>query len=117
MSNYETLVQILDQVRKEAPAQYGSYYPLDTDVEKLNQARAKALVHLYLKVKFGLLDFVGREQYVTDGIDDGGIDAYYVDTEAKKYTLYNRSSERMLPTSSRRRSSCRISSRWTSAGF
>ncbi len=87
MSNYGTLVRILDQIRKEAPAEYKSYYPLETDIEKINQARAKALIHLYLKVKFGLLDFGQREQYVTDGIDDGGIDAYYIDAEAKKIYL------------------------------
>ncbi len=87
MSNYETLVRILDQIRKEAPAEYKSYYPLESDVEKLNQARAKALIHLYLKVKFGLLDFKQREQYVTDSTDDGGIDAYYIDEDAKRIYL------------------------------
>ena len=86
MSNYDTLVRILDQIRKEAPAEYKSYYPLETDVEKLNQARAKALIHLYLKVKFGLLDFKQREQYVTDSTNDGGIDAYYVDEDGR--TIY-----------------------------
>lgn len=87
MSNYETLVRILDQIRKEASAQYKSYYPLETDVEKLNQSRSKAFIHLFLKVKFGLLDFEERQQYITDGIDDGGIDGYYTDTEEKKIYL------------------------------
>lgn len=84
MSNYDTLVRILDQIRKEAPAEYKNYYPLETDLEKLCQARSKSLIHLYLKVKFGLLDFKERETYVTDGTDDGGIDGYYIDTEAKR---------------------------------
>ena len=83
MSNYETLVNILDQIRKEAPSQYKTYYPLESEMEKLNQARSRAFVHLYLKVKFGLLDFIEREGYVVDGTDDGGIDGYYIDKENK----------------------------------
>jgi len=87
MSNYETLVRILDQIRKQAPAQYKSYYPLETETEKLNQARSKAFIHLYLEVKFGLLDFEERQQYITDDIDDGGIDGYYLDEEDKRIYL------------------------------
>lgn len=87
MGNYETLVRILDQIRKEAPYQYKSYYPLDTETEKLNQARSKTFIHLYLKVRFGLLDFEEREKYITDGSDDGGIDGYYIDDENKKIYL------------------------------
>lgn len=83
MSNYETLVNILDQIRKEAPAEYKFYYPLETDVENLNKARSRAFIHLYLKVKFGLLDFTERQHFVTDDIDDGGIDGYYIDEDNK----------------------------------
>jgi hypothetical protein len=36
-----------------------------------------------LKVRFGLLTFVERESYITEGTDDGGIDAYYIDSERK----------------------------------
>jgi len=87
MSKYQTLVTILDQIRKEAPSQYKSYYPLESDIEKLNQARSKAFIHLYLKVKFGLLDFEEREKYITDDIDDGGIDGYYIDEDNKRIYL------------------------------
>lgn len=87
MGNYETLVRILDQIRKEAPYQYKSYYPLDNETEKLNQARSKAFIHLYLKVRFGLLNFEERERYITDDIDDGGIDGYYIDEENKQIYL------------------------------
>ena len=86
MSNYNTLIRILDQIRKEAPAQYKSYYPLEIETEKLSQARSKAFVHLYLKVRFGLLHFEERQKYITDDIDDGGIDGYYLDKENK--TIY-----------------------------
>lgn len=87
MSNYKTLVSILDQIRKEAPPQYKTYYPLESEIEKLNQARSRAFVHFYLKVKFGLLDFIERERYLVDGTDDGGIDGYYIDKENKKIYL------------------------------
>jgi hypothetical protein len=84
MSKYQILVNILDQLRSEAPPQFTSYYPLSNDFEKINQARAKAFIHLYLKVKFGLLEFLEREAYITDGANDGGIDAYYIDEDNRR---------------------------------
>ena len=57
---------------------------LDTEVEKLNQARSRAFIHLFLKVRFGLLDFLERERVVTDEFNDGGIDAYFIETDTKK---------------------------------
>ncbi len=84
MSKYEIFVNILDMLRKEAPPEYKRYHPLDTDVEKLNQSRAKAFIHLFLKVKFGILDFARREWLVTDKSHDAGIDAYFIDQESKK---------------------------------
>jgi hypothetical protein len=77
MSKYSNLVDILDQLRFESPHQYRSYRPNKDDDEAINQARAKALIHLYLKVSFGLLDFTERERLITDKSYDGGIDAYY----------------------------------------
>jgi hypothetical protein len=87
MSKHETLVNILDQLRNEAPPENKRYYPPETDLEKLNQARARAFIHLFLKVKFGLIDFRDRERLVTDGSNDGGIDAYYIDKELKRIFL------------------------------
>jgi hypothetical protein len=81
---YETLVKVLDQIRKEAPREYRSYRPIESDLEKLNQARAKAFIHLFLKVQFGILDFEERHAHITDGPQDGGIDAYYIDEDGKK---------------------------------
>ena len=83
MNKYEILVNIVDQIRNEAPRAYKSYYPLETDLDNLNQARAKAFIHLFLKVNFGLLDFDQREKFVTDGTYDGGVDAYYIDDESR----------------------------------
>jgi len=84
VSKYDTLVNILDRIRFEAPKEFKKYRPKPDDIEKLNQARSKALIHLYLKVAFGLLEFTDREKFVTDGPQDGGIDAYYIDEAARK---------------------------------
>ena len=83
MSKYQILLNVLDQLRKEAPPTYKSYHPLETEIEKLNSARSRSFIHLYLKVKFGLLSFAERENLVTDGPYDGGIDAYCIDEENK----------------------------------
>jgi hypothetical protein len=84
MKKFDVLVRILDALRKEAPENYSFYHPLETNIEDLNKARARAYIHLFLKVKFGLTEFKEREKYVTDGQYDGGIDGYYVDKENRK---------------------------------
>jgi hypothetical protein len=81
------LVNILDQIRQEAPEENKRYHPSAKNYEGLNQARSRAFIHLYLKVMFGLLDFRDREWFITDGSNDGGIDGYYVDKVAKKIFL------------------------------
>jgi len=82
-NKYLTLINILDRLREEAPEEYKSYHPLEEEVEKLNKARSKTFIHLYLKVKFGILDFKEREGFICDGAYDGGIDAYYIDKKQK----------------------------------
>ena len=83
MSNYSILLNILDKIRSEAPASLTSYLPASNEIEKINQARAKAYIHLFLKANLGLLEFAQRESFVTDGTYDGGIDAYYIDDKTK----------------------------------
>ncbi len=83
MSKYQTLVNILDELRKEAPAEYKRYYPIESNIEELNKARARSYIHLFLKVKFGLLQFQERESFITDDKSDGGIDGYFIDQENK----------------------------------
>lgn len=83
MNKYEVLVSILDKIRHEAaglPIE-GKYLVPSGDAEQINQARARAFIHLYLMVSFGMLDFKARERVVTDKGYDGGIDAYYIDDE------------------------------------
>lgn len=83
MNKYEVLVSILDKIRQEAEGLpfEGKYIVSSGDVEHTNQARARAFIHLYLMVSFGMLDFKARERVVTDKGYDGGIDAYYIDHE------------------------------------
>ena len=81
---FDTLIRALDTLRMEAPASYKSYLPDVKDEVGLTQARATAFIHLLLKVRFGITDFLERHKLITDGSQDGGIDAYFIDTESKK---------------------------------
>jgi hypothetical protein len=84
MSKYDSLLRILDQIRKEGVAAGFSAYGSDNDdPDWLNQTRSKAYVHLFLKVNFGMLAFSERENYVTDGTQDGGVDGYFIDPDSK----------------------------------
>ena len=87
MSKYNVLLNILDELRNEAPKGYKRYYPSENEIDKLDQARSRAFIHLFLKVQFGLCDFIERENYITDDPYDGGIDAYYINKENKKITF------------------------------
>jgi hypothetical protein len=79
------LVRVLDGLRQEAAGtKHAARYAIgSTRDEDVWQARARAYIHLYLKVMFGITSFEGRENYVTDGTGDGGIDGYYVDQSGK----------------------------------
>ncbi|MBU4034846.1 MAG: AIPR protein, partial [Proteobacteria bacterium] len=81
------LERILDSLRKEAPESYKTYFPTEKNVEGLNKARSLAFIHLLLKVKFGVFDFLDRHKLITDGTQDGGLDAYFIDEERKKLFL------------------------------
>lgn len=83
MSKYADLVNILDRLCNEAPQANSRYYPDPKDLEKMNQARSRAYIHLFLKVKFGLTEFLQREEQITDGPSDAGIDGYHIDVEKK----------------------------------
>jgi len=80
---YETLCRVLDSICAEAPQSLSLYHPPSTNRDAQIQARSRALLHLYLKAKFGLINFDDRERYITDGRFDGGIDAYFIDKRSK----------------------------------
>jgi hypothetical protein len=82
MHNYDNLVTLLDQIKREAPMNNRFYHNTDSIIQ--DQARSRSLIHLFLKAKFGLLTFEQRDEFITDGPLDGGIDGYYIDNENKK---------------------------------
>jgi hypothetical protein len=88
MTRYDMLVRVLDGIRAEAVGtNIESLYACRSVVtEEIWQARARAYIHLYLKVMFGVSEFKDREAYVTDGGHDGGVDGYYIDSSAR--TVY-----------------------------
>lgn len=82
-NKYMYLISVLDRICNEAPDTY-KRYDLNSPQTNIENARSRAFIHLFLKVKFGLIDFKDREDFITDGPGDGGIDAYYIDSENKK---------------------------------
>jgi len=84
---YRILLNILDKICEEAPSDFTSYKVDEKNIESLNQARSKAFIHLFLKVKCGMISFAERHDFITEGTQDGGIDAYYIDKENKKIFL------------------------------
>ncbi len=83
------LVRVLDGIRSEAAGtRFAARYAVGaTEIDDVWQARSRAYVHLYLKVMFGITDFEEREQYVTDGKQDGGIDGYFIDMNIRTIFL------------------------------
>lgn len=89
MTRYEILRNILAGIIDEAPDKYSKLYEKDpSKVDQYNNALSRAFIHLFLKVRFDLLDFEQREYYVTDGGNDGGIDGYFIDREHKLVYLF-----------------------------
>ncbi|TAH52255.1 MAG: hypothetical protein EYC68_08110 [Chloroflexota bacterium] len=83
-SQFDTLLQVIDHIRAEAPKSLRKIYrPSKAKPELVDSARTRAYIHLYLLVQHGILNFEEREKYITDGQHDGGLDAYYIDHEKK----------------------------------
>ena len=81
---YEVLINILDSIRNEATEKHSKrYLPPESEPESINNSRARAYIHLYLKVLFGMLNFEDRERLITDGSYDGGVDGYYIEKNTK----------------------------------
>ena len=80
---YNTLCNVLDSLRSEAPRTQAVYHPPAGNHDAVVQVRSRALLHLFLKARFGLVRFADRDKLVTDGSHDGGIDAYYIDQKNK----------------------------------
>ncbi len=86
-NKYNLLVHILDQIAEKAPENLSIYHPEQGDTDTEIHKRSRAFMHLFLKVRFGILDFDIAESQITDGTNDGGLDAYHIDEEEKKIYL------------------------------
>lgn len=84
---YKTLVRVLDTLREESSPSDTRYRPPAGNDGALIQARSRALLHLFLKAKFGIVNFNEREKLVTDGPHDGGVDAFYINSATKNIYL------------------------------
>lgn len=80
---YQTLLKIIDNIRKQAPAspEYSRFQSKKPD--DLYYSRGQAFIHLFLLVKFGLENYEDRQQFICDGPQDGGLDAYYISQTQK----------------------------------
>ena len=88
ITKYKMLVNALDSICAKAPEKFSSYKIDGKSNDEINNIRARAYIHLFLLVKFGVQSFAERhDSYITDGTNDGGIDAYYIDSTAKKIYL------------------------------
>jgi hypothetical protein len=86
MSNqrkHELLNSTLDNISKSASAELSVYHPDAENVDAQIHKYSRAQIHLFLRVRFCLLDFNLVESQITDGTGDGGLDAYHIDEEKK----------------------------------
>lgn len=83
MSKYTIMLKVLDNICNTAPENFKSYHLEKKTEQEIDSIRSKAYIHLFLLVKFGIIDFKTRHDYITDGSADGGLDAYYIDEEQK----------------------------------
>ena len=80
---HNLLKKTLDGIAATAPDQLTIYYPSENDQDAQIHKYSRSQIHLFLRVRFGLLDFNITENQITDGTNDGGLDAYHIDEEKK----------------------------------
>lgn len=83
INKYDMLNNAIEAICNSAPDTFGRYRMEGKSEEEKNNIRAKGYIHLFLLIKFGLQDFKTRHDYITDGPGDGGVDAYYIDTNRR----------------------------------
>lgn len=87
-NRFKTLVFTLDRIIEKAPISCNWYHFDKNNDDLVKTARARAFIHIYLKSEFGLADFTEIESYITDGQDDGGLDAFFIDHTPEHKTIY-----------------------------
>lgn len=83
---HNLLKKTLDGIASSAPNELTLYHPEDNDQDAQIHKYSRAQIHLFLRVRFGILDFGDVESQITDGTSDGGLDAYHIDEDKK--TIY-----------------------------
>lgn len=83
---HNLLKKTLDGIATSAPDQLTIYHPDGNNQDAQIHKYSRAQIHLFLRVRFGILDFDGVENQITDGTGDGGLDAYHIDEDKK--TIY-----------------------------
>src|SRR3989344_2052812 len=86
-AKYNLLISTIDELARNAPDNLSVYHSDLNDVDAEIHKRSRAFIHLFLRTRFGLLDFAEAESRIPDGPDDGGLDAYHIDEEDKKIYL------------------------------
>lgn len=93
---HNLLKKTLDDIAASAPNELQIYHPAEDDKDAQIHKYSRAQIHLFLRVWFGLLDFRVVENQITDGTNDGGLDAYYVDKD-KKIIYFIQSKYKITP--------------------
>lgn len=105
MDKYQLLIKTLDAIIIEAQnieSRISNKFQTTT-AELINQSRSRALIHLFLRTRFGLIDLASAESCVTEGDGDGGLDAYFID-ETNKIVYLVQSKFRTVPENFEQRS-------------
>lgn len=87
MIKHNLLKKTLDGIAATAPEQLTIYHPDENDQDAQIHKYSRTQIRLFLMVRFGLLDFNIVESQITDGTNDGGLDAYHIDEEKKTIFL------------------------------
>lgn len=82
-TKHRLLNKTLDNIAQSAPTNLSIYHADPENVDAQIHKYSRAQIHLFLRVRFGILDFNIVESQITDGTNDGGLDAYHIDEEKK----------------------------------
>lgn len=97
MSNqrkHELLNSTLDNISESAPAELSVYHPDAENVDAQIHKYSRAQIHLFLRVRFCLLDFNVVESQITDGTGDGADLMHTTSMKKKRLSiLYNQNTK------------------------
>lgn len=80
---HNLLKRALDDIATYAPVGLQIYHPVEDNEDAQIHKYSRAQIHLFLRVRFGILDFNVVENQITEGTGDGGLDAYHIDEDKK----------------------------------